>query len=108
MKLRTIIGFGIGYVLGTRSQAEGVNDPQDLVKSVTQSDAFKTVLQQARQLAASGMEAITGQEPSWAPQSGDGSGSSGGESSGDGGGEQDSSEQSSSGEQSESSSSGSS
>lgn len=106
MKLRTIVGFGIGYVLGTRSQAEGVNDPQDLVKSVTQSDAFKTVLQQARQLAATGMEAITGQEPSWAPQSEDGSGdaSGGGSSSG----EQSSSEESSSEESSSESSSSSS
>lgn len=77
MKLRTIIGFGLGYVLGARSQSEDTNDPQDLVQSVTQSEAFKTVLQQAQQLAASGVQAVTGQEPSWAPQQGVESGSSG-------------------------------
>lgn len=94
MRLRTIAGFGIGYVLGARSQSEETDDPQELVKAVTQSDAFKTVLQQARQLAASGMEAITGQEPSWAPQSEDGSSSSGESSSG--GGEESSSQESAS------------
>lgn len=108
MKLRTIVGFGIGYVLGARSQAEGTDDPQDLVKAVTQSDAFKTALEQARQLAATGMEALTGQEPSWAPPSGNGSNSSGEESSGEsdsgGGSDQSSTEESGS----ETSSSGSS
>ena len=69
MKLRTLIFFGVGYALGARSQAEDTEDLQSIVKSVTSSDAFQMLLDQGKKLAATGVEAVTGQTPSWGESS---------------------------------------
>lgn len=74
MRFRTLIGFGIGYVLGARSDTKRYDDLQQLYQSVTHSPIFQAMLQQARQAAASGMQNLTGQQPSWAPGGGGGNG----------------------------------
>lgn len=61
MRLRTLIGFGIGYALGAKSDPKKFEELQQMAQGLQQSPIFQAVLQQAKQTAANGMETLTGQ-----------------------------------------------
>jgi hypothetical protein len=65
MRLRTLIGFGIGYVLGARSDTKRYENMQQLFETIAHSPMFKGLMEQAKQAAAQGMQSLTGSQPSW-------------------------------------------